>query len=370
MRCLALLAVVLCSPTLLAQVPAFPAASHGKGDLVHIHGVPVLTLVGTHAEMGEQFGILAIRNAPRLPRLVDQFLTDLKLKDGFEGLKTLAASMRKRFPPSHLIEMDAAAKASGFDRGVIDFANTVYDLSSGMGCSTIVVEKNRSVTGAPIFGRNFDWVPSDGISEHTLVVVYRPTGKRAFATVTITPIFGCISGMNDAGLAVTINEIFLRRSKDKAAFNWGGTPMLALYRQVLEECSTVAEAEAFLRKSHRTTSACMTVCDKNGGAVFEFTPKTVEVRAPNNGVTCCTNHFRSETLGVGEQCWRMKKLLTLHDVETKFGVADVFVKLHEVNAGKPTLQSMVFEPTNRKLHLKYGHGPATTKHAVELDLFR
>ena len=62
--------------------------------------------------------------------------------------------------------------------------------------------------------------------------------------------------------------------------------MLA-FRRVLEECGTVAEAEKLLRDMPRTTTCCMTICDKSGGVVFEITPKHIEVRempsAPRGG---------------------------------------------------------------------------------------
>ena len=48
----------------------------------------------------------------------------------------------------------------------------------------------------------------------------------------------------------------------------------------------------------------MTICDKNGGAVFEITPKNLEVRTHENGVCCCTNHFRTDKLCVDDKCWR------------------------------------------------------------------
>src|SRR5436189_87650 len=86
------------------------------------------------------------------------------------------------------------------------------------GRPTVIVEKERSKTGSPIFGRNFDWLPTKGITEHTLVVVYKGEGKHAFAAVTVSPIEGVISGMNDAGLCVTMNEISIKKSKDKPEF--------------------------------------------------------------------------------------------------------------------------------------------------------
>jgi hypothetical protein len=329
----------------------------------------VLTVRGSPAEIGEQFGVLAGRNAPGLNQLQAQFLKDARLDDGFEAIKVLARRLKANMPKDHAAELEAAAK-TGLDLDVLLFAASVYDLSSGMGCATVVVEKDRSATGQPLFGRNFDWIPTKGIPEHTLVAVFKPAGKRVFATVTISPITGCISGMNDAGLCCTINEILLKQSKDRAGFDWAGVPMLLAFRRVLEECATVAEAEKLLRGMRRTTAACLTVCDKDGGAVFEITPKSLEVRSAVNGVTCCTNHFCCDGLGVGKKCSRLPKLLKLQAEEAKLGASEVFARLHEVNQGKKTLQAMVFEPATRTLHLKLGDGktPATSKDAVTLEL--
>jgi hypothetical protein len=280
----------------------------------------------------------------------------------------MAGRLKPNFPPHHLAEMQAAAKSSDRQENLLLFANTVADLSSGMGCSTVIVQKERSKTGSPLFGRNFDWLPTKGITEHTLVVVYKGEGKRAFAAITVSPIEGVISGMNDAGLSVTINEISLKKSKDKAPFNWKGTPLLLSFRRVLEECATVAEAEKLLRSMQRTTSCCLTVCDKNGGAVFEITPQNLEVRPSENGVCCCTNHFRTDKLCVGTKCWRYDLLAPLYAETEKLGVADVFARLDDVHQGKATLQSMVFEPAARVLHFAYGEGPATRRDPHRLEL--
>ena len=367
---LALVLVLAVGATARADEPkSFPAAAYKGGELRYVDKVPVLTLRGKPAEMGEQFGVLAIRNAPDLTALHQQFMKDSGQEARYPIIVTMAKVLKPNFPPNHLAEMEAAAQAADRDENRLYFANTVADLSSGLGCSTVVVEKERSKTGAPLFGRNFDWLPTKGITEHTLVVVYKGEGKRAFAAVTVAPITGVISGMNDAGLSLTINEISLRRSKDRAAFNWRGTPLLLAFRRVLEECTTVAEAEKLLRGMERTTSACLTICDKDGGVVFEITPKNLEVRAADNGVCCCTNHFRTEKLMVENKCWRFDKLAPLCAKGAgPLGVADVFVRLDEVHQGKATLQSMVFEPRERILHLAYGEGPATRHDPHRLDL--
>jgi isopenicillin-N N-acyltransferase like protein len=364
------LALLVLVPLARADEPKrFPAAKHKGGELKYIDKIPVLVVKGKPAEMGEQFGVLAIKNAPDIEGLHAQFLKDSGQEKRWPIIAAMSKVLKPAFPAHHAAEIEAAAKASEGDESRLWFANTVADLSSGMGCSTVIVEKARSKTGAPVFGRLFDWYPTKGINEHTLVVVYKGEGKRAFAAITVAPIGGVISGMNDAGLCVTMNEISLKKSKEKQEFNWKGTPILFAYRRVLEECGTVAEAEKLLRGMERTTTCCMTICDKNGGAVFELTPKGVEVRTHENGVCCCTNHFRCEKLCLDAKCARYDKLSPLQAKDgPKLGVKEVLAELDKVNQGKNTLQCMVFEPGERVLHLSYGTGPATKIAPTKLDL--
>lgn len=370
MKRLAVLLVVLFAPLARAEEPKrFPAATHKGGELAYIDKVPVLVVKGKPAEMGEQFGKLAVANAPDLTKLHEQFLEDSGQTGSYRFIEAMSRKLKPNFPPHVATELEAAAKTSGRPEGLLLFANTIADLTSGLGCSTVIVEKERSKTGNPLFARNFDWLPTQGLTEHTLVVVYKGEGKRAFAAITVTPIAGVISGMNDAGLCLTINEISIKRSKDQSKFNWDGTPLLLSFRRVLEECSTVAEAEKLLRDMKRTSTCCLTICDKNGGAVFELTPDNLEVRKHENGVCCCTNHFRTDKLSVTTKCERYEKLAPLQKANApKLGVKDAFEELQKVDQGKYTLQSMVFEPAERVLHLAYGPGSASKLPPTKLDL--
>ncbi|HEY1191827.1 MAG TPA: C45 family peptidase [Gemmata sp.] len=369
-RFAALVVLLAFAPFARAEEPKkFPAAKHGGGELKYIDTVPVLVVKGKPAEMGEQFGKLAIANAPNIMKLHEQFLADSGQTATYRFIEAMSRKLKPNFPPHVAAELEAAAKTAGRSEGLLLFANTIADLTSGLGCSTIIVEKERSTTGGPLFARNFDWLPTKGITEHTLVVVYKGAGKRAFAAVTVAPIEGVISGMNDAGLCLTINEISLKKSRDKAKFNWEGTPLLLSFRRVLEECATVAEAEKLLRGMARTSSCCLTICDKSGGAVFEVTPDNLEVRKHENGVCCCTNHFRTDKLSVTTKCERYEKLAPLQKADApKLGVKEAFGELQKVDQGKYTLQSMVFEPAERVLHLAYGPGSASKLPPVKLDL--
>src|SRR5258708_7733470 len=145
------LALVLLAPVARADEPkAFPAAKHKGGELKYVEKVPVLVVRGTPAEMGEQFGKLAIANAPDLDGLHKQFLKDAGQDKRYPFLAAMSGALRPAFPAHHAAEIVAAAKASDRELSLLLFANTVADLTSGMGCSTIIVEKERSKTGSPL----------------------------------------------------------------------------------------------------------------------------------------------------------------------------------------------------------------------------
>jgi len=54
----------------------------------------------------------------------------------------------------------------------------------GFGCSSLLIEPSRSATGGPLFGRNLDFYGRGILHKYSLVAVYRPDGKHAFAAVT------------------------------------------------------------------------------------------------------------------------------------------------------------------------------------------
>ena len=64
-----------------------------------------------------------------------------------------------------------------------------------------------SAADGPLFGRNLDFPTLGYLEQYTLITVYRPTGKRAFASIGFPGLIGVISGMNDSGLAMAILEV-------------------------------------------------------------------------------------------------------------------------------------------------------------------
>ena len=242
----------------------------------------------------------------------------------------------------------------------------MFDVKKIGGCSTLIVEPARSTTGGPLFGRNLDF-PTLGILEkYSLVTVCRPEGKHAFASIGFPGMLGCLSGMNDAGLAVATLEVY-SAADGSAGFSLLGTPYAMCYRRILEECTTIDEAEKLLRSMRRTTQMNLAVCDRHRGAVLEMTPKSVVRRDADGGLCPCTNHFRTAELATASACHRYDALSQAARMP-KLGLRDVSARMHAANQGAETFQTMIFEPATLKLHLAIGSCPSSALPLAELDL--
>ena len=175
--------------------------------------------------------------------------------------------------------------------------------------------------------------------------------------------------MNDAGLALATLDVYASRDGSKM-FDMNGAPLALTYRQILEECTTVEEAQALLEKTPRTTWMNLACCDKNKAVIFELTPKVVGVRNPEGDILRCTNHFVLPDLGVGIRCERFKTFGQLIDFKAgeKFTLEEVHRCMHAVHQNELTFQTMVFEPKAMKLHVAFGPGPCTQKPLQVIEL--
>jgi len=344
----------------------YPEGTHDKGSLKYVNGIPVLTVEGTPDEIGEQIGALAAKPAAKLLTYPKEVLKVFGFSLTWPLLVKEANAMVPNFPKDYLKEMDAELKVTGGDRDTLVVGNTMFDIKKLFACSTLIVEPERSTTKGPLFGRNLDFPTCGFLHEYTAVEIYKPKEKHAFAAVGFPGMLGVLSGMNDAGLSLAVLEVY-STADDSVRFDPAGTPYAMCFRRVLEECTTVEEAEKALRAMKRTTLLNLAVCDAKHGAVFELTPKHVEVRSADKGFCASTNHFRTKELCTRKDCWRYNLLEKSQDMKT-LGLDDIAKKLDEVNQGRLTLQTMIFEPAALKLHLAFGKIPSSKLPLKELDL--
>jgi hypothetical protein len=361
----------------------FPEGKHGKGELKYRNGLAVLTVAGTPEEIGEQVAVLAVKPAVRLLDYPREALTAISnptaAKLAWPLLVQRCPRLLDNFPPDRRREFDAMVKA-GLNREALMIGNTIFDLKSELAalfhCSALVVEAERSRTGQPLFGRNMDYLSLGYLHQYTLVTVYHPQGKHAIASIGYAGMIGCLSGINDAGLALTVLETTGSDRSEGPAFNPEGIPFGLCYRRLLEECTSIAEAEVMLRGMKRTTTNNLTLCDRHGCAVLEVTPSRVAVRRPQRHCAICTNHFCCPELKLSKPrndrttLDRFATLEKVQDSDKKLGIAEVQHCLDAVNQGKHTLQTMIFEPVSLTLHLAtaVGDKPSSAQPLKRLEL--
>lgn len=343
----------------------YEAAHYGQGELRIVDSVPVAIFQGTPAEIGQQHAALLAKPGAELLSFPKRMFQE----EGKELFWPLVVSAGKTLmnnaPASHRQEIEAATGQAKLDADTLAVANTLLELRR-VGCSSLIVEPRRSATGGPLFGRNFDF-PSFGLLDrYSLVTVIRPTGKHAFAAVGFPGLMGVLSGMNDAGLCVATLDVE-ETADGSVGFEPTGVPLMLVFRQILEECATIAEAETLLKHTQATTRTNLAVCDRERGAVFEITPKQVLRRDSQDALLPCTNHFCMPGLATDQQCWRYELLTAARDKPT-LSVREIHAYLHQANQGEFTLQTMVFEPRELVLHLALGTPPSSGHVMHRLDL--
>ncbi len=360
------------STAALAQERVYPEARHGRGELRYLDGVPVAIFQGSPEEIGAQHAALVLQPGAKLLDYPQDFVAAGGREASWPLVVEASKSLWKQSPQRYQRELAALVENSQHDAAQVDaeavsVSNTLLELRR-LGCSTLIVEPQQSATGGPLFGRNFDLPPLGVLDKYSLVMVFRPTGFRAFAAVSFPSLIGLFSGMNDAGLAVATLDVY--ESADQSTrFDISGVPLALVFRQILEECTTVDQAERLLKSIQATTWMNLAVCDRDGGAVFEITPQTVVRREASEGILPCTNHFRSAGLAVDQRCWRYEKL-SAATAAVPLDVEAVHGYLHQANQGKFTLQTMVFEPRELVLHLALGKPPSSRLPLQRLPLKR
>ncbi len=339
---------------LLAQDRAFEEKTEGKGSLRYHGAVPVLHVRGTPDEMGAQYGKLIKAQIAKTQRDVGEpYVAALGGEAIRAKLVAEAKSVERLIDPRHAAEMKAAAREAGLPyEGYLAF-NIMFDAGHGgkrvAQCSTM-----GSTSGEPILGRNFDLPrPFWGLSLVGIVVVRHPEGKHAFAAVTHPGFIGTHAGMNERGLVVGATA-----GTPGLGYDPNGAPCMILFRRILEDCATAAEAEKIVQGTKIDVATTLQVMDAKGGNFLaELSVSRNVFRRPKDGTLFATNHFISPELKESKSCERLAWLE--RNFAGREGIDEAFMRRAlEATAPGTNLQSMIFWPSRRSLALATGSIPA------------
>lgn len=171
-----------------------------------------------------------------------------------------------------------------------DIGHALQDLAL-VGCSSFAAWGEKTDDGKLLLARNFDFYAGDEFAQNKIIAFINPDQGTPFMSVTWGGFIGVTSGMNLAGLTVTINA-----SKSKVPLI-AKTPVSILSREILQYATTIDEAIAIAKKREVFVSESIMVGSAADGkaVVIEVSPKNFGVyEVDNKNELVCSNHFQSD----------------------------------------------------------------------------
>lgn len=356
------------------------------GSLRMVDGVPLVRVRGTGREMGRALGTLVgVQAAETFYHYMRFFCAD------FEGDLKLARGMEARMPEWFIEEMRGFAETSELSYDELLLGQTFLDIHKVALCSTIVAHDAATETGEILMGRNLDFPSLDIAHLANIVVVYEGEGsgsflaeeetrnsesrspakkvpdpvaaRHGFASVTWPGFLGCITGINEHGLSLSMMLVYGHSRKE----HLDGQPFPLVYRRVMQECATLAEAEALLAAKPHCTATNVIIADAGRHAArFQLHPVTpvVEHSSPARPALACTNHYLDKRIRTfaftwfssAVRLWKMHRRIK----RQKFNVQRIKDALQATGIPLINLQRALMRPERRELEVAFedlGTGP-------------
>ncbi|RAW00157.1 C45 family autoproteolytic acyltransferase/hydolase [Pseudochryseolinea flava] len=176
--------------------------------------------------------------------------------------------------------------------GAHDIGHALQNMAL-VGCTSFGTWGNDSEDGSLIIGRNFDFFVGEEFAKNKIIAFYKPSNGYPFMMVTFGGMTGVLSGMNVAGLTVTINAA-------KSDIPSGAaTPVSLVAREILQYATTIEEAYAIAQKRKMFVAESFLIgsAKDHRAAVIEKDTEQTSLYESNQERIVCTNHFQSATLG-------------------------------------------------------------------------
>lgn len=159
-----------------------------------------------------------------------------------------------------------------------------------IGCTAVAVTGARAVDGHLLVGRLFDFEGGTCFDRDKVVYTMRPDGGIPFVSVAWGGMAGAVTGLNDAGLWVSINAA----ATDGQTFV--GRPIVMVVRDVLEHCRTIEEALLVIQRAPVFVSDGVLLASgpANRAVIAEKGPHGMGVREMVDDHMVSTNHFLSD----------------------------------------------------------------------------
>ncbi len=154
-----------------------------------------------------------------------------------------------------------------------------------LGCTSLGIGKERSKNGSPMIGYNHDF--PDFLKDQLLVRRSKPRDGHRSVQLTYPSIAGSIAGVNEAGLAISLNHAFsIEPAND-------GVPPTLMVQQALDRCASAEDTARLFEKTKFANGSMATVVDAQGGVLaLELACGRFGVRKPKKDVSLTLNEYQ------------------------------------------------------------------------------
>ena len=193
---------------------------------------------------------------------------------------------------------------------------------SKAGCTSFGAWGPATANGHLISGRNFDWEAAEVFSRDRVVILCEPDQGIPFISLAWAGMAGVVSGMNRAGISVTVNGAPSNLPRETA------TPVAIVARDILQKAHNLTETMDILRSAKVFVSTLWLIGSKTDGkfVVVEKTPDTTQVREADGDSIVCANHF--ETPGLRDDYRNQQHLAEATSVSRKTRMTELIQGAH------------------------------------------
>jgi len=157
-----------------------------------------------------------------------------------------------------------------------------------VGCTSFSAWGDNTNNGNIIHARNFDFYFGDDFAKEKVLLMVQPDSGYAFISYSWPGMMGVVSGMNEEGLAITINAS-MSSSPTSAKL-----PISLLVRESLQFSKNLEEAKHYINSKEIFVSESIMISSANDNKtiIIEKTPEETDI-FEDNKLIICSNHFQS-----------------------------------------------------------------------------
>ena len=218
-------------------------------------------------------------------RNLDEYVTD-EYKREIYGISLSASDLYDDIGPKYQRMLNYHAAH--------DIGHALQDKNMTVGCTAFSVWNSKSADSKLMIGRNFDFYSGDEFAKNKLVCFFNPAKGYKFSFVSWAGFVGCVSGMNENGITVTLNAA-------KSDIPTGAaTPISLVGREILQYAKNIEEAMAIAskRKTFVSESIFVGSASENCAVIIEKTPTRTNLYRVKEDEIVCPNHYQSEAFSM------------------------------------------------------------------------